>query len=82
MSAASGRAAGDQTDHAARVADALDALVRWVGQVAAGLFLVLTAAIVVHVILRYACGISLVWLEELHWQLYAFLITLSLAMAW
>ena len=78
MSAASGRPTGEQADQAARVADALDALVRWVGQAAAGLFLVLTAAIVVHVILRYACGINLVWLEELHWQLYAFLITLSL----
>jgi len=63
------------------IADRLDALVRLIGQGSAGLFLLLTTAIVVHVLLRYACGISLVWLEELHWQLYAFLATLGVAYA-
>ena len=42
---------------------------------AAFLFPLLTFAILIHVILRYAFGINLVWLEELHWQLYAYLAT-------
>ena len=62
-------------------ADWLDSLVLRVSQTAAGLFLLLTAAIVAHVGLRYAVGINLVWLEELHWQLYAFLATLGVAAA-
>ena len=44
---------------------------------AAFLFPLLTFAILIHVILRYAFGINLVWLEELHWQLYAYLATLG-----
>jgi len=66
---------------AATGADRLDAAVLLVSRVAAGLFLLLTAAILVHVVLRYAAGINLVWLEELHWQLYAFLATLGVASA-
>ena len=62
-------------------ADWLDSVVLRVSQTAAGLFLLLTAAIVAHVGLRYAVGINLVWLEELHWQLYAFLATLGVAAA-
>lgn len=63
------------------LADRLDAFVLLVSRFAAVLFLVLTAAIVVHVVLRYAVGINLVWLEELHWQFYAFLATLGVASA-
>ena len=44
---------------------------------AAFLFPLLTFATLIHVILRYAFGINLVWLEELHWQLYAYLATLA-----
>ncbi len=44
---------------------------------AAILFPLLTLMICIHVILRYAFGINFVWLEELHWQLYAYLGTLS-----
>lgn len=66
---------------ASRLEDRLDRLVQVVGRGAAGLFLLLTAAIVVHVALRYLAGINLVWLEELHWQLYAFLATLGMASA-
>ena len=64
----------------AMTADRLDAAVLLVSRAAAGLFLLLTAAILVHVVLRYAAGINLVWLEELHWQLYAFLATPPTAM--
>ncbi len=63
------------------IADRLDAAVLLASRTAAGLFLLLTAAIVIHVVLRYAAGINLVWLEELHWQLYAFLATLGVASA-
>lgn len=76
-----GQPAGDDGPPGPAAAAWLDAVVRTIGQAAAGLFLVLTAAIMVHVILRYACGISLVWLEELHWQLYAFLATFGVAFA-
>ena len=38
---------------------------------AALLFPLLTITILIHVVLRYLCGINFVWLEELHWQLYA-----------
>jgi len=65
----------------AMTADRLDAAVLLISRAAAGLFLLLTAAILVHVVLRYAAGINLVWLEELHWQLYAFLATLGVASA-
>ena len=65
----------------AMTADRLDAAVLMISRAAAGLFLLLTAAILVHVVLRYAAGINLVWLEELHWQLYAFLATLGVASA-
>jgi len=65
----------------AMAADRLDAAVLLISRAAAGLFLLLTAAILVHVVLRYAAGINLVWLEELHWQLYAFLATLGVASA-
>ena len=43
--------------------------------VASGAFLfpLLTVTILIHVVLRYVCGINFVWLEELHWQLYAYL---------
>ena len=44
---------------------------------AAFLFPLLTLTILIHVVLRYVCGINLVWLEELHWQLYAYLATLA-----
>jgi tripartite ATP-independent transporter DctM subunit len=64
---------------AGQLAAGLERTVLAVGRVGAALFLPLTLAIVVHVLLRYACGVSLVWLEELHWQLYAFLATLSVA---
>ena len=37
------------------------------------LFPLLTVTILIHVVLRYVCGINFVWLEELHWQLYAYL---------
>jgi tripartite ATP-independent transporter DctM subunit len=70
----SGLAAG-----AAALADGCEAIVLAAGRLAAALFVPLTVAIVVHVVLRYACGVNLVWLEELHWQLYAFLATLGLA---
>ena len=40
---------------------------------AAFLFPLLTFTILIHVVLRYVCGINFVWLEELHWQLYAYL---------
>ena len=40
---------------------------------AAFLFPLLTFTILLHVALRYVCGINFVWLEELHWQLYAYL---------
>ena len=40
---------------------------------AALLFPLLTITILIHVVLRYLCGINFVWLEELHWQLYAYL---------
>ena len=40
---------------------------------AAFLFPLLTVTILIHVVLRYVCGINFVWLEELHWQLYAYL---------
>ena len=63
------------------LASRLDAFVLLISRCAVGLFLVLTAAIVVHVVLRYAVGVNLVWLEELHWQIYAFLATLSVAFA-
>ena len=42
---------------------------------AALLFPLLTFTILIHVVLRYVCGINFVWLEELHWQLYAYLAT-------
>jgi len=35
----------------------------------------LTFTILIHVVLRYVFGINFVWLEELHWQLYAYLAT-------
>ena len=41
------------------------------------LFPLLTLTILVHVVLRYACRINVVWLEELHWQLYAYLATFA-----
>ena len=63
------------------VADRLDFFVLLVSRAAASLFFLLTAAIVIHVVLRYVAGINLVWLEELHWQLYAFLATLGVASA-
>jgi hypothetical protein len=63
------------------VADRLDFFVLLVSRAAASLFFILTAAIVIHVVLRYVAGINLVWLEELHWQLYAFLATLGVASA-
>ncbi|NBS33047.1 MAG: hypothetical protein EBS83_09665, partial [Planctomycetia bacterium] len=46
------------------VADRLDFFVLLVSRAAASLFFLLTAAILVHVVLRYAAGINLVWLEE------------------
>ncbi len=56
----------------------LSLLRRLIGS-AAILFPLLTLTICIHVILRYALGINFVWLEELHWQLYAYLGTLSVA---
>ena len=50
----------------------LRVLHRAVGLVAL-LFPLLTITILIHVVLRYLCGINFVWLEELHWQLYAYL---------
>ncbi len=41
------------------------------------LFPLLTLTILVHVVLRYVCRINVVWLEELHWQLYAYLATFA-----
>lgn len=52
----------------------LRALRRVVGSVAL-LFPLLTFTILIHVVLRYVFGINFVWLEELHWQLYAYLAT-------
>lgn len=50
----------------------LRVLHRAVGLVALS-FPLLTITISIHVVLRYLCGINFVWLEELHWQLYAYL---------
>ncbi|MBT6641820.1 MAG: TRAP transporter small permease subunit, partial [Planctomycetaceae bacterium] len=58
--------------------NSLSLLRRLIGS-AAILFPLLTLTIFIHVILRYALGINFVWLEELHWQLYAYLGTLSVA---
>jgi len=72
------RAAGPGGPTVARV---IDAVPLWIGRVAAWLFVVLTVAIVGHVVLRYGLRINYVWLEELHWQLYAFLATLGISYA-
>ena len=64
---------------AGHLATLLDRVVLACGRAGAATFLPLSAAILVHVLLRYAFGVSLVWLEELHWQLYAFLGMLSIA---
>ncbi|MBT6460521.1 MAG: TRAP transporter large permease subunit, partial [Planctomycetaceae bacterium] len=56
----------------------LSILRRFIGS-AAMLFPLLTLIILIHVVLRYTLGINYVWLEELHWQLYAYLATLSVA---
>ena len=58
--------------------NSLSLLRRVIGS-AAILFPLLTLTILIHVVLRYTLGINLVWLEELHWQLYAYLGTLSVA---
>ena len=49
---------------------------------AALLFPLLTIAILIHVVLRYVCGINFVWLEELHWQLYAYLATFGVVFSY
>ena len=58
--------------------NSLSLLHRVIGS-AAILFPLLALTILIHVVLRYTLGINLVWLEELHWQLYAYLGTLSVA---
>ena len=58
--------------------NSLSLLRRVIGS-AAILFPLLALTILIHVVLRYTLGINFVWLEELHWQLYAYLGTLSVA---
>lgn len=66
-----------------RISDALDTVVRRVGQVAAWVWAILVLVIVYNVIQRYVFGIGAIWLEELQWHIYAvgFIIGLSYAVS-
>lgn len=61
--------------------DILDGFVRFIGQVASWIWIVLVLVILYNVVQRYAFGVGSIWLEELQWHLYAigFIIGLSYA---
>jgi TRAP-type mannitol/chloroaromatic compound transport system permease small subunit len=54
-----------------RAAGAVDATNVAVGRLAAWLYPLLVVLVIVHVVLRYAFGLNLIELEELHWHVYA-----------
>ena len=54
-----------------RAATGIDAVNTAVGRVAAWLYPLLVLLVLLHVVLRYAFGLNLIELEELHWHLYA-----------
>ncbi len=62
-----------------RFADAVEALARATGSLAAWLYPVLVAVLIVNVALRYGFGRGMIELEELQWHLFAAAFLLALA---
>jgi len=60
----------DEIDNAPRFCRMIDGFIRRIGHVIAWLNVVLIINILVQVILRYAFGKGMVWLEELQWHFY------------
>jgi TRAP-type mannitol/chloroaromatic compound transport system permease small subunit len=69
----------DFPDALTRTANLLDRWLTRAGRACAWLALVLIAAIMIQILLRYVVGQGRVWLEELQWHLYAVGILIGLS---
>ena len=64
-----------------KVSAGLDGIVRFIGELTSWLCILLVAAIIVQVILRYVFGRGLVVLEELQWHFYGVMIMIAIPYA-
>ena len=68
----------EQPEYKPKLSVALDGIVRFVGELTSWLCILLVAAIIVQVILRYVFGRGLVVLEELQWHFYGIMIMIAI----
>ena len=68
----------EQPEYKPKLSVALDGIVRFVGELTSWLCILLVAAIIVQVILRYVFGRGLVVLEELQWHFYGVMIMIAI----
>ena len=68
----------EEPEYKPKLSVALDGIVRFIGELTSWLCILLVAAIIVQVILRYVFGHGLVVLEELQWHFYGIMIMIAI----
>jgi len=73
--------AGSALERMSRAAARIDAVNVWFGRASGVLTYALLIAIMAHVVMRYFFNLNLIYMEEIHWHLYAAAFMLSLGYA-